>query len=123
MNPRYPFGVYTISNRARSASYATSPCARFVASSAIIQHNMRFVNPYFYFFKKEFYARQDVVSWAYRIWTILKQGMVCYHPKAYAILFCEVENYRKISEIHDDILFTHLLMGGTSDRGCCRYEL
>lgn len=25
MNPRYPFGVYTISNRARSASYATSP--------------------------------------------------------------------------------------------------
>ena len=26
MNPRYPFGVYTISNRARSASYATSPC-------------------------------------------------------------------------------------------------
>ena len=27
MNPRYPFGVYTISNRARSASYATSPCA------------------------------------------------------------------------------------------------
>ena len=28
LNPRYPFGVYTISNRARSASYATSPCAR-----------------------------------------------------------------------------------------------
>ncbi len=27
MNPRYPFGVYTISNRARSASYATSPNA------------------------------------------------------------------------------------------------
>ena len=27
LNPRYPFGVYTISNRARSASYATSPCA------------------------------------------------------------------------------------------------
>ena len=26
LNPRYPFGVYTISNRARSASYATSPC-------------------------------------------------------------------------------------------------
>ena len=25
LNPRYPFGVYTISNRARSASYATSP--------------------------------------------------------------------------------------------------
>ena len=25
MNPRYPFGLYTISNRARSASYATSP--------------------------------------------------------------------------------------------------
>ena len=25
-NPRYPFGVYTISNRARSTSYATSPC-------------------------------------------------------------------------------------------------
>ncbi len=29
MNPRYPFGVYTISNRARSASYATSPSALF----------------------------------------------------------------------------------------------
>ena len=32
LNPRYPFGVYTISNRARSASYATSPsgfCAGF----------------------------------------------------------------------------------------------
>ena len=27
LNPRYPFGVYTISNRARSASYATSPSA------------------------------------------------------------------------------------------------
>ena len=25
LNPRNPFGVYTISNRARSASYATSP--------------------------------------------------------------------------------------------------
>ena len=31
MNPRYPFGVYTISNRARSASYATSPCTRIAA--------------------------------------------------------------------------------------------
>ncbi len=29
LNPRYPFGVYTISNRARSASYATSPSASF----------------------------------------------------------------------------------------------
>ena len=30
LNPRYPFGVYTISNRARSASYATSPYRYFV---------------------------------------------------------------------------------------------
>ncbi len=29
LNPRYPFGVYTISNRARSASYATSPSALY----------------------------------------------------------------------------------------------
>ena len=30
LNPRNPFGVYTISNRARSASYATSPYRYFV---------------------------------------------------------------------------------------------
>ena len=52
MNPRYPFGVYTISNRARSASYATSPCVGFVASPVIIQHPSEFVNPYFYILRK-----------------------------------------------------------------------
>ena len=35
LNPRYPFGVYTISNRARSASYATSPSALFGQPSYI----------------------------------------------------------------------------------------
>ena len=50
MNPRYPFGVYTISNRARSASYATSPSdpATFVASQSIILYLKRFVKTYFY---------------------------------------------------------------------------
>ena len=43
MNPRYPFGVYTISNRARSASYATSPS--FAISLHIILHLPNFVNP------------------------------------------------------------------------------
>ena len=37
LNPRYPFGVYTISNRARSASYATSPYRFF--RSALIYYN------------------------------------------------------------------------------------
>ena len=36
LNPRYPFGVYTISNRARSASYATSPYATAIAVSQVI---------------------------------------------------------------------------------------
>ena len=45
LNPRYPFGVYTISNRARSASYATSPS--FAISLHIILHLTGFVNPYF----------------------------------------------------------------------------
>jgi len=36
-------------------------------------------------------------SYVYRIWTILKQGKLWYHPEAYAILFCEVEYYRKYS--------------------------
>ena len=45
LNPRYPFGVYTISNRARSASYATSPS--FAISLHIILHLVPFVNPYF----------------------------------------------------------------------------
>ena len=54
LNPRYPFGVYTISNRARSASYATSPCVGFVASPLIIQHTFWFVNPYFHNFPKKF---------------------------------------------------------------------
>ena len=58
MNPRYPFGVYTISNRARSASYATSPY-RFLSSSVatdwlIIQHSSLFVNRYFKFFQNYF---------------------------------------------------------------------
>ena len=60
MNPRYPFGVYTISNRARSASYATSPNVSFVASPVIIQHPTRFVNPYFFFFDEK---KKYVFSW------------------------------------------------------------
>ena len=36
LNPRYPFGVYTISNRARSASYATSPDC---SSRSQLEHN------------------------------------------------------------------------------------
>ena len=43
LNPRYPFGVYTISNRARSASYATSPCASALADLHILQHESLFV--------------------------------------------------------------------------------
>ena len=35
LNPRYPFGVYTISNRARSASYATSPCRPRLQSACV----------------------------------------------------------------------------------------
>ena len=50
MNPRYPFGVYTISNRARSASYATSPCSGLAADPLIIQHGTPFVKHYFSFF-------------------------------------------------------------------------
>ena len=48
LNPRYPFGVYTISNRARSASYATSPYALpasccLADSFCIIQQDVPFV--------------------------------------------------------------------------------
>ena len=49
LNPRYPFGVYTISNRARSASYATSPSLCFWVSQSIILHLPGFVKPYFNF--------------------------------------------------------------------------
>ena len=52
LNPRYPFGVYTISNRARSASYATSPCASALADLHIIHHDPLFVKHYFSFFEK-----------------------------------------------------------------------
>ena len=51
LNPRYPFGVYTISNRARSASYATSPYAVFAASPVIIHHHSGFVKHLFPFLK------------------------------------------------------------------------
>ena len=47
LNPRYPFGVYTISNRARSASYATSPS--FAISLLILLYSQSFVKPYFSF--------------------------------------------------------------------------
>ena len=47
MNPRYPFGVYTISNRARSASYATSPNRFLLVSLDILQYLMVFVKPKF----------------------------------------------------------------------------
>ena len=49
LNPRYPFGVYTISNRARSASYATSPCAGFPADLHMIHHPIGFVKCIFPF--------------------------------------------------------------------------
>ena len=52
MNPRYPFGVYTISNRARSASYATSPYASTFADLHIVHHGSHFVKHKFYFFQK-----------------------------------------------------------------------
>ena len=55
LNPRYPFGVYTISNRARSASYATSPClVGSLADSDMILHEAKFVKQNFYFFRKSF---------------------------------------------------------------------
>ena len=54
LNPRYPFGVYTISNRARSASYATSPFASALADFDIIHHEPKNVKHYFIFFKKFF---------------------------------------------------------------------
>lgn len=47
MNPRYPFGVYTISNRARSASYATSPNLHFSVSLLILLHLIWFVKSQF----------------------------------------------------------------------------
>ena len=50
MNPRYPFGVYTISNRARSASYATSPSRCSLSSPVIILQETRFVKRKFPFF-------------------------------------------------------------------------
>ena len=50
LNPRYPFGVYTISNRARSASYATSPNRCFLVSQDIVQYFLWFVKPLFYTF-------------------------------------------------------------------------
>ena len=43
LNPRYPFGVYTISNRARSASYATSPYHfQFVSRSRLAYNTSYF---------------------------------------------------------------------------------
>ena len=50
MNPRYPFGVYTISNRARSASYATSPSRCYLSSPVIILQETQFVKRKFPFF-------------------------------------------------------------------------
>ena len=52
LNPRYPFGVYTISNRARSASYATSPSRCYLSSPVIILQETRFVKRKFPFFGK-----------------------------------------------------------------------
>ena len=50
LNPRYPFEVYTISNRARSASYATSPSRCYLSSPVIILQETRFVKRKFPFF-------------------------------------------------------------------------
>ena len=47
MNPRYPFGVYTISNRARSASYATSPCTLSCSQLAYITAFLSICQVYF----------------------------------------------------------------------------
>ena len=60
LNPRYPFGVYTISNRARSASYATSPYA--VVSLDILQQKTKFVNPYFPVFCKGGFRNSPVFA-------------------------------------------------------------
>ena len=63
MNPRYPFGVYTISNRARSASYATSPCA---FSSCRLRYNTRCTpkSQALFFFFSNFFQRPSGVIFA-----------------------------------------------------------
>ena len=61
LNPRYPFGVYTISNRARSASYATSPCA---FSSCRLRYNTRYASKsqaLFFFFSKNFLRISGII--------------------------------------------------------------
>ena len=60
LNPRYPFGVYTISNRARSASYATSPWRSAPADLHIILHERPFVKLYFYKISLNFSSKNIV---------------------------------------------------------------
>ena len=98
LNPRYPFGVYTISNRARSASYATSPCVGFVASPLIIQHRSEFVNPHFYFFGQR-NEKSRGCSRASIIWSIPQFRIPCYNPEAYANSKREVNNIGTIRKI------------------------
>ena len=61
LNPRYPFGVYTISNRARSASYATSPYhLQFVSRSRLAYNTSCFAicQALFYIFSIHFSGKQ-----------------------------------------------------------------
>ncbi len=73
MNPRYPFGVYTISNRARSASYATSPYRFLLVSLDILQYLRVFVKPKFCKFQGTVTAcakgtRKESSEFAERVW-------------------------------------------------------
>ena len=52
LNPRYPFGVHTISSRARYDHFDTAPCGSALADVHILHHRACFVKPLFYFFRK-----------------------------------------------------------------------
>ena len=64
LNPRYPFGVYTISNRARSASYATSPY--LAVSLCILLHLTLFVKHKFAGLQKFFLFIRQVPQRGFR---------------------------------------------------------
>ena len=84
MNPRYPFGVYTISNRARSASYATSP--NYVLRRdrlSILLYLACFVKHYFCLFPKNleeklltFVLLTDIIAWLRKIYASVAQSVV-----------------------------------------------
>ena len=52
LNPRYPFGVHTISSRARYDHFDTAPCGSALADLHILHQSGPFVKPQFYFFRK-----------------------------------------------------------------------